>query len=991
MSSPFTSKGRWYNFVSLGLGFLVLLTPCALCAATLPGNGRNGFLDVPDINLLETHWPVPGMFGLRALLWLIFVLFALPVTGILIVRHADHGLLFGCLTMLATLAMVAAFVSVFARRSVEDQAGRIFLILAVAAVFVLALTAHDWARRQFLFAAAVTAATLSIFIVRVGFESLKVPPQWERNQIAARAIADEDALNRQHQYDQARLIKAVKDARTAVSGIVNSKPPPNLDKPLLDQAKVILAHSEQVVKNGKTESPDDFSRFFTLMGNRPAAAQPPVAAKLANAVRTLQAAESAAITKISSTALDRAICPISPSARKCGTIAPVKITTNSQWVADRHELDVQLATFRAQVTRTNADEAALKAVLAQQPDVDEDISILSAIKNGPETLWRSAHRTSGPALVPGPLGWVMLGAVLLGLLAWLLRVNASQLPGPVSVMPDQPADGGKSGTDDKLVTALRVAVLENLPEPGAAPGAPSIDPVTTLLDATGGPLSAVSKAVQAVLGVIGQRYGYKVTIDVTSGGAAIGASTDAGSTTVLVRVMSLTSGVTYASQLCRSPHDTEAVWTAGLWAAGFILNRSTRIPHWAAWQADTARALVIAKDTAGQNIPALRAALMEAPNSGLLLVLLGHKLELAGQTLDAIECYARAVTAYPRYVVARYRLAEALASMRHRQDWMSQDKDKRQDALRAVKSAISALKTKGACEICKLEKNDNDRGKARDNLEVLAITLLRALEIDTRWWYRLLGTLRRSERTFIWPTLAPNSTHPAARFHPLVKSARQAVDYEHGLKKLSRKADKPDTWWQIGYNAACGHATRAESLVCPTPVGSSSEASHRIKTATVKARHGLDDRPASTGQRTRQKGQALRDARDRFGPGTPTDIRRKAAALLRCKGYSDREIGRVFGVTGATIGVDLRQADPVSPELDVAQALDELAACVRRTQAKTAKKNDVNKALDFLEQTLSRPGVEQLTADWPSRDPDLAVLASDPRFQRFLAQLRTGA
>jgi hypothetical protein len=28
-----------------------------------------------------------------------------------------------------------------------------------------------------------------MFIVRVGFESLKVPPQWERSQVASRATA----------------------------------------------------------------------------------------------------------------------------------------------------------------------------------------------------------------------------------------------------------------------------------------------------------------------------------------------------------------------------------------------------------------------------------------------------------------------------------------------------------------------------------------------------------------------------------------------------------------------------------------------------------------------------------------------------------------------------------------------------------------------------------------------------------------------------------
>lgn len=54
------------------------------------------------------------------------------------------------------------------------------------------------------------------------------------------------------------------------------------------------------------------------------------------------------------------------------------------------------------------------------------------------------------------------------------------------------------------------------------------------------------------------------------------------------------------------------------------------------------------------------------------------------------------------------------------------------------------------------------------------------------------------------------------------------------------------------------------------------------------------------------------------------------------------------------------------------------------------RQNAAGNAMRFLEQTLVRPGVEQLSADWVSRDPDLAVLRALPRFKRFLAQLRPG-
>lgn len=49
-----------------------------------------------------------------------------------------------------------------------------------------------------------------------------------------------------------------------------------------------------------------------------------------------------------------------------------------------------------------------------------------------------------------------------------------------------------------------------------------------------------------------------------------------------------------------------------------------------------------------------------------------------------------------------------------------------------------------------------------------------------------------------------------------------------------------------------------------------------------------------------------------------------------------------------------------------------------------------SKALAALEQCLVRPGVEELTAEWVQRDPDLKDIASSPRFAAFCAQLEQG-
>ena len=180
-------------------------------------------------------------------------------------------------------------------------------VMGLLGVAALSLIAHDWARRQLLIAAAIAAAALALFIIRVGFESLNVPPQWERDQIVARADADESMLNAEHALGA--------PAGTAI-----------VDNSMLDQAICAVEGHDLIT--------------------------PAV---------------------------------IGTTERQC-TTGDDKITSNSSWVEAKHELDVQLAVYRANVTGTAADEAALKAVLDQQPQVDEDISILAAIEKGPDAL-----------------------------------------------------------------------------------------------------------------------------------------------------------------------------------------------------------------------------------------------------------------------------------------------------------------------------------------------------------------------------------------------------------------------------------------------------------------------------------------------------------------------------------------------------------------------------------------------------------------------------
>jgi hypothetical protein len=265
----------------------------------------------------------------------------------------------------------------------------------------------------------------------------------------------------------------------------------------------------------------------------------------------------------------------------------------ADWLQRRRAMDIALASYKAQVTGAATDQQALKALEAQPVQTVTTVSMLDALTHGPEALWRITSGSPDP-LVPGPLAWAILGLLALGVWAWLLTVNAAQLPGPVSVADANlgsasaaPSNGSKGDQID-LQTVFRIAVLQNINEPGASPGATSTNPVTDLLGVAGS-LQGFAAVVGVAMAITGRRYGYQIDLDLTED------STASPPTTALVRVKTLSGDRTLASQVIQDRTRVEAVSAGGLWAAGYVLNRSTRIPTWAAWNAETAEALAKSK------------------------------------------------------------------------------------------------------------------------------------------------------------------------------------------------------------------------------------------------------------------------------------------------------------------------------------------------------------------------------------------------------------
>jgi len=466
-----------------------------------------------------------------------------------------------------------------------------------------------------------------------------------------------------------------------------------------------------------------------------------------------------------------------------------------------YELGAGLARYRFLTTGDDADRKALGSALAAEPEL-RTTSFVDAAGRGPAAVLDSLSGTDdADRLTPGPVGWILLGA--LALLGWgaLLGRNARQLAGPVLVE--------KLSSPETYDPDLRIAVLENVHEPGAVPGANVLRPVTDLLGLSPA-AGTVSKIVQTVFTVIGQAYGYRVEVVVDE------PDDDTAPARVLVRVKDLRSSATLAGHVEHGSDTGAAVRAAGLWAAGFILDRSSRVPSWAAWTPATARSLGQRRDGT-PSLADLQRAVQGSPNSGVLLVELGQAHELEGQQIDALDCYARAVAAHPTYLLARYRLAAAAAMLARTMaaTWLTLGPPRRDAIVDSLERACRTLPSVAAGRAMQHVRQMAAGEGAERACLLFAKELLEEVEHQTSLGGILTTSLRREERDDrmdrLWST-GPSGSRQ--RTHWLARSARLScaclleqdpAKQQRMLDQLAAKATQRGTWWQVGYNAACAH------------------------------------------------------------------------------------------------------------------------------------------------------------------------------------------
>ncbi|UJP39432.1 hypothetical protein [Cellulomonas palmilytica] len=492
---------------------------------------------------------------------------------------------------------------------------------------------------------------------------------------------------------------------------------------------------------------------------------------------------------------------------------------------------LRLAELRAELFGRPEDDTAvaeatdaLTAALAATPRwAPQEVTVGTAFSAGArDVLVGGSSDPSDVRLVPEPATWVLLGLAALLFWRWVEKRSARQLPGPVrpTLTPYTPKDGGPDTADDQKAV-FRAALLRNISEPAAVPGATALQSLTDLAElAPTGPTSWITRVATAVSHVLQAPVGYDVTAEVAppAGGSTTGRFR------VLVRISDRAGS---RSDTVASVVGTTAVGacrTAGYWAAAAVLARSSRVPRWARWTPESARSLAAYDsandvDAADSTWEELARAVAAAPDSGVLLHQWADWCDLHGRHLEALGLYARAVAAHPRFPAARYRLAVSLTMLasatRAGGGWCAGSADERARTVAQLRRACRGMGLGPQVDDHLVTLTAAEATEASTASGAVAGALFDHLRTSTRWWRIPWSGLRRSERDVFWPPgwekLGERGAWSRARW--VARSGALTHMARAGSSDLERERDAAITvarrrgsFWQLSYNVACSYA-----------------------------------------------------------------------------------------------------------------------------------------------------------------------------------------
>ena len=734
----------------------------------------------------------------------------------------------------------------------------------IAFVLALFFASTNWTRRNLRLTAAMAVVLIGFIVLDIGRNALA-----DRENAAARTELWQAEKTTQELSDQQR-VQGTSRADNTLSALSAAARQLRADEvttqepirgQLADAADSIASGLAAGNISDATTSMRQFKELLAAIPASPAATELDAAADAAVAANTSPPVVVDDVTSAIARACWAAgLRPDAPSQDQTGgsTRTPScrpESTPDSLEVA-MATMRLRLAQFRAAVLNRAEDGAAVTAAQDQlsdtqggAPTTPPEISFADAISAGAQTAVDQLPGQTDPLLVLQLIGWLVLGVLLLGFWRLVERRSGQQQPGPVTIQftsantasttatvkpthsgtttSATAAAGGSStpvtATDssDSAVTTdpdaqkavFRSALLLNLTEPGAVPGANALQSLTDLAELPGVSKTWITPIVTALKTALSPSLGY------TAIGEVVPPEIAGGMWIVVVRVVDDSTGSQVDVASFGALSDVRACRAAGYWAATVILGRSTRIPGWARWDIGTADALAAYQDSnLDETTSELEKAVALAPSSGILLQTLAARYDLAGRHLTALSLSARAVAAHPRYPIARYRLAASTGILAGNTDvlWVGASFAERQRVAaqlgRACKLIGLAKIDKGLVERIR-ELPSADQVEASETFRTTATCLYRLLRRDTGYWTIPFRALRRSERGAWWPAGVAKfgATGPRLRARRLVQSALLlygATPKE--IRKARDAAGKPDSLWQLSYNLSCYHCGRAK-------------------------------------------------------------------------------------------------------------------------------------------------------------------------------------
>jgi tetratricopeptide (TPR) repeat protein len=274
-----------------------------------------------------------------------------------------------------------------------------------------------------------------------------------------------------------------------------------------------------------------------------------------------------------------------------------------------------------------------------------------------------------------------------------------------------------------------------------------------------------------------------------------------------------------------APTRGEALEQAGFAAAAWMLGQARSVPPWLQFSSESEAAKAFreyqeSKSATEQTaITALTSAVRRDPTSGAALVQLGYAYDLDGQSINALECYERAVAMFPDYRIAQYRAAIGWSAL-YVAGGIDEQTRQRLESLTHIGRRTSGQGTASAPV-----SGHRQHGSASDAWQCFVLDMARrrfrnAGDHSPVWWLsdlsvRLLSVYERP----VLPRLGQRwSIHLAVRAACLPTRARQQAS--HGSSRGSGSADdwrlrRLDWWarrrkahWQLRYNLACTHSAR---------------------------------------------------------------------------------------------------------------------------------------------------------------------------------------